>query len=48
MVKEIGTIAHSCGVEEPRALRRMHCRLVMANGRSVPLDELYPDVVPRT
>ena len=47
MVKEIGTIAHSCGVGEPRALRRMHCRLVMTNGRSVPLDELYPDVVPR-
>jgi glutamate synthase domain-containing protein 2 len=25
MVKEISTIAHSCGVGEPRALRREHC-----------------------
>ena len=41
MVKEIGIIAHSCGVEEPRALQRMHGRLVTATGRSVPLDELY-------
>ncbi len=43
MVKEIGTIAHSCGVEEPRALRRKHCRVVTATGASIPLDELYPD-----
>jgi glutamate synthase domain-containing protein 2 len=48
MVKEIGMIAHSCGVEEPRALQRMHCRLVTATGRSMPLDELYPPPAPRT
>lgn len=47
MVKEIGIIAHSCGVEEPRALRRMHCRVVTATGRSIPLNEVYPDVPPR-
>jgi len=41
--KEVGVIAHSCGVSEPRQLRRSHCRLVQANGRSVPLDELYPE-----
>lgn len=41
--KEIGTIAHSCGVSEPRALRRYHCRIVQEDGRSKPLDELYPD-----
>ena len=46
MVKEIGMIAHSCGVEEPRALQRMHCRLVTATGRSMPLDELYPPPAP--
>lgn len=40
--KEIGTIAHSCGVPEPRGLRRYHCRLVQDDGRSKPLDELYP------
>ncbi len=48
MVKEIGMIAHSCGVEEPRALQRMHCRLVTATGRSMPLDELYPPPAPWT
>jgi glutamate synthase domain-containing protein 2 len=42
MRKEIGVIAHSCGVSEPRGLKRYHCRIVQANGRSVPLDELYP------
>ena len=40
---EVGVIAHSCGVPEPRRLRRMHCRVVRANGMSIPLDELYPE-----
>ena len=44
MNKEIGVIAHSCGVPEPRRLRRYHCRIVQDDCRSVPLDELYPDV----
>ncbi|MDX1480142.1 MAG: FMN-binding glutamate synthase family protein [Woeseiaceae bacterium] len=44
MHKEIGIIAHSCGVPEPRRLRRYHCRIVQDDGRSIPLDELYPDV----
>jgi glutamate synthase domain-containing protein 2 len=42
MRSEVGTIAHSCGVPHPRALKRYHCRIVQANGRSIPLDELYP------
>ena len=42
MRKEVGTIAHSCGVLEPRRLQRMHCRVVQQNGLSVPLSELYP------
>ena len=42
MRKEIGIIAHSCGVTEPRKLRRCHCRIVGNDGRSIPLDELYP------
>ena len=46
MRKEIGIIAHSCGVAEPRGLRRFHCRVVQTNGRSVPLNELYPDIEP--
>ena len=42
MRKEVGIIAHSCGVPEPRRLQRFHCRIVQDDGRSVPLDELYP------
>lgn len=41
MSKEIGVIAHSCGVPEPRRLQRFHCRIVQQNGRSIPLNELY-------
>ena len=44
MRKEVGVIAHSCGVPEPRQLRRFHCRIVQQDGRSVPLDELYPEI----
>lgn len=40
---EVGVIAHSCGVPEPRRLQRFHCRIVQENGTSVPLNELYPD-----
>lgn len=45
MVKEVGTIAHSCGVRTPRQLRRYHARIVTSNGLSIPLNELHPDVV---
>ena len=40
---EVGIIAHSCGVREPRELRRFHARMVAPNGLSVGLDELYPE-----
>ena len=43
MHKELGTIAHSCGVREARRLRRHHCRVVQEDGRSVPLDQLFPE-----
>lgn len=46
MRKEIGIIAHSCGVSEPRRLKRFHCRIVGNDGRSTPLDELYPPQSP--
>ncbi len=42
LVHEVETIAHSCGVDEPRKLRRKHVRIVQPNSRSVPMDELYP------
>ena len=41
---EIGVIAHACGVSEPRRLKRFHCRIVAADGRSRPLNELYPTI----
>ena len=46
MRKEVGVIAHSCGVPEPRRLRRFHCRIVQDDGSSKPLDELFPDAPP--
>ena len=42
LVHEVGLIAHSCGVRSPRGLKRYHAREVIDNGRSVPLNELYP------
>lgn len=45
IVYEIGVIAHSCGVREPRELRRHHARIVTDNGLSIPLDELYASKV---
>ncbi len=44
--KGVGTIAHSCGVPHPRALKRFHCRIVQDTGRSLPMDEIYPPVEP--
>ncbi|MGH1538683.1 MAG: FMN-binding glutamate synthase family protein [Gammaproteobacteria bacterium] len=43
MVYEVGVIAHSCGVKEPRLLRRFHARMVRPDGKSIPLNELYPE-----
>ncbi len=43
---EVGVLAHSCGVREPRCLKRYHARMVIENGKSIPLNELYPDVEP--
>lgn len=46
MMKEVGIIAHSCGVSEPRRLKRYHARVVVEHGKSRPLSELYPDQQP--
>lgn len=46
--KEVGIIAHSCGVTSPRKLKRMHARIVSHSGLSVPLNELHPDVIATT
>ncbi|MDD3651280.1 glutamate synthase-related protein, partial [Immundisolibacter sp.] len=47
MEKEVAMIAHSCGVAEPRGLTRRHARIMVAEGRSIGLDELYPPLPPR-
>ena len=47
MEKEVSLIAHSCGVKEARQLSRKHCRIVQNNGRSKPMDEVYPNIRPR-
>ncbi len=46
MLKEVGIIAHSCGVRSPRDLRRRHARVVTGDGRTALLSDLYPDVTP--
>jgi glutamate synthase domain-containing protein 2 len=40
VVKEVETIAHSVGVTEPRAMRRVHVRIVQSDGSSIPLNVL--------
>ncbi|MCP5278446.1 MAG: FMN-binding glutamate synthase family protein [Thiobacillus sp.] len=42
MTREVGVLAHACGVREPRELNRSHCRVVDASGQSVPLSEMHP------
>ncbi|MDF1629971.1 MAG: FMN-binding glutamate synthase family protein [Alcanivoracaceae bacterium] len=44
LVKEVEVIAHSCGVVEPRELRRHHARMVAGGPRSVLLSEVWPPV----
>ena len=46
MMYEVGIISHSVGVKSPNELRRMHARIVQPDGKSLPLDELYPDISP--
>jgi len=44
MAHEVGIIAHSCGVTEPRLLQRKHAHIIMPDGKSTALDELFPPV----
>ncbi|WP_160152992.1 FMN-binding glutamate synthase family protein [Microbulbifer sp. ALW1] len=48
MVYEVGTIAHSCGVPEPRQLRRAHVEVINERGTPVPLSDLVPEVKPKS
>ena len=42
LIHDVELISHSCGVPEPRQLRRYHAHQVMGSGQSIALDELYP------
>ncbi len=42
VMHEVGIIAHSCGVDDPRQLDRSHCRVVGDDGVSIPLEQLFP------
>lgn len=42
MSYEVGVIAHSCGVNEPRQLKRYHAHIVGDDGLSRPAIELHP------
>lgn len=43
MHKEIGVLAHACGVPEPRQLKRKHARIVQENGKSISMMDIYPE-----
>ena len=42
IIHEVEMIAHSVGVSEPRRMRRRHVRIVQADGRSLPLNQILP------
>jgi len=44
MVREVGIIAHACGVHNPRELKRFHAQVVQPNGLTIALSDLYPEV----
>jgi glutamate synthase domain-containing protein 2 len=48
MQKEIGVLAHSCGVSAPRQLSRKHARIVQANGRSISMLDIFPEPITNT
>lgn len=41
MMKAVGTIAHSCGVEDPRDLNTSHARIVVETGKSISIKDYY-------
>ncbi len=48
MIKEVETIAHSCGVARPRLMTRHHARVVIDNNRSVLLSDMWPPAETRS
>lgn len=45
--REVGVIAHACGVKEARQLRRHHAQLIDVRGIPEPMEHLYPSVATR-
>jgi len=43
MLHDIGVIAHSCGVKDPRQLQRHHARIVTHDGSSTGLHHIHPE-----
>jgi len=43
IVYGVGLIAHSCGVSQPRALKRKHVRMIDNESQSVMMTDVYPD-----
>jgi glutamate synthase domain-containing protein 2 len=43
LVKDVETIAHSCGARHIRDLNRRHVRVVQASGRTERLDRVWPE-----
>jgi glutamate synthase domain-containing protein 2 len=43
LAHEVETIAHSCGVPQPRALSREHIEIIDGNGMPRPMSALYSD-----
>ncbi len=46
MIHAVGVVAHSRGMCEPRRRRLLQARAVVPDGRSVPTNEMRPDVEP--
>lgn len=45
MTYDVGMIAHSCGVSDPRELTRNHVRKVTAEGVSIPMSASHPEPI---
>lgn len=45
MLHEVGVIAHSCGANQPRQLKRSHARVVTADGNSTGLHIRHPETI---
>ena len=47
MAYEIGVIAHSCGVKEPRSLNRKHAHIINDSGMPEPIEKIFPTPKPK-